>query len=95
MEASIPTMARSGACLAGGRESGGLDYHGSAIAENFGRAYHRPCIVSNAHDCICAELSRVCDHQLKRFIPCGFTKIGEYSGSPTKERPEAAHYTQG
>jgi hypothetical protein len=95
LEASIPTMARSGACLAGGRESGGLDDHGGAIAENFGRAYHRPGIVSNAHDCICAELSRVCDHQLKRFIPCGFTKIRKYSGSPTKERPETTHYTQG
>jgi hypothetical protein len=83
----------SGACLAGGRELGGLDYHGSAIAENFGRAYHRPCVVSNTHDGICTKLSCVCDHQLKRFFPCSFTKIRKYSDSPTKERPKSAQYT--
>jgi hypothetical protein len=80
--------------LADVRELGGLDDHGSAIAENFGRAYHRPCIVSNTHDCICTEPSCVCDHQLKRLFPCGFTKLRKYSDSPAKERPKSAQDAQ-
>jgi hypothetical protein len=75
------------------RESGGIDYHGGAIAENFGRAYHRASIVSNTHDRICTEPSCVCDHQLKRLFPCSFTKLRKYSDSPTKERPKSAQDT--
>jgi hypothetical protein len=73
---------------------GRLDHHGSAIAENFGGAYHRPGVVSNTYHCIRTELSCVCDHQLKRFFSCSFTKIRKYSDSPTKEGPKSAQYTQ-
>jgi hypothetical protein len=74
------------------RELRGLDYHGSAIAENFGRAYHRARIVSNTHDCIRTEFSCVCDHQLKRLFSCSFTKFRKYSDSPAKERPKSTQY---
>jgi len=82
-----------GSGLIAGRELGWLDYHGSAIAENFGRAYHRPGIVSNSHDRICTEPSCVRDHQLKRLFPCSFAKFRKYSDAPAKERPKSAQYT--
>ena len=76
------------------RELGGLDDHGSAIAENLGRAYHRSRVVSNADDRICTKLSCVRDHQLKGFFPGGFTKVGEYSDPPSKERAQSAQNAQ-
>jgi hypothetical protein len=69
------------------RPSGGLNGNGCAIAEDLCCTDHRPRIVSNTYDGIGTQSSRVRDHQLKRFLPGGFTQIRKNPDPPAKESP--------